>query len=64
METFLKFFEGLPVWVTVLTSVFIALNGVTALTPSSADNRFVNAVLKVLNFLSGNVLLNKNADDK
>ena len=33
------------------------------LTPTKADNKIVNILLKVLNILAGNVLKNKNADN-
>ncbi len=49
-------------WVSVITIVITAANGITMLFPSTANNAFINAVLKVLNFLAVNVLKNKNAD--
>jgi hypothetical protein len=39
-------------------------NIVTMLLPSVSTNPVYNAVMKVLNFLSLNILKNKNADDK
>lgn len=55
-------FEQVPAWVTAITAVCTAATAITALTPSTADDKLLAAVLKVLNFLAGNVLKNKNAD--
>ena len=52
----------LGTWISVITIVITAANGVTMLFPSTADNVFLNTVLKILNFLAANVLKNKNAD--
>jgi len=52
-----------PAWVSALLSVVGGATAVTALTPTKADNKIVNILLKVLNILAGNVLKNKNADD-
>jgi len=40
-----------------------AATAVTALTPTKSDDKIVAVVLKVMNFLAGNVLKNTNADD-
>lgn len=58
------FFEAFPAWLTAITTVVTAATAITALTPSKTDDEIVNKVLKVLNFLAGNFLKNKNADDK
>ena len=50
-------------WVTAATTVITAATAVTALTPTKVDDTVVNVVLKVLNFLAGNFMKNKNADD-
>ena len=49
-------------WVSVITIIIAAANAITMAFPSTADNKFLNAVLWVLNFLAANVLKNKNAD--
>lgn len=49
-------------WVSVITIVVTAANGITMIFPSTANNAFLNAVLKILNFLAVNVLKNRNAD--
>ncbi len=54
----------LGAWVSVITIVITAANAITMLFPSTANNAFLNAVLKILNFLAVNVLQNKNADAK
>ncbi len=50
-------------WVSVITIVVTAANAVTMIFPSTANNAFLNAVLKILNFLAVNVLKNRNADE-
>ena len=49
-------------WVAAVTAVVTACSAITALTPTKADDKSLNGILKVLNFLSLNVLKNKNAD--
>jgi len=51
-----------PTWLTAACEVMAACTAITALTPSTSDDRILNTVLKVLNFLAGNVLKNKNED--
>ena len=52
----------IPVWVKALTVLVTGATAVTALTPSKADNKIVDVLLKILNMLAGNVIKNKNAD--
>ena len=49
-------------WVSAITTVVTACTAITMITPTTADDKFVNFVLKVLNFLAGNFFKNKNAD--
>lgn len=56
--------EKLPVWVNAITGLVTAATAITALTPSRSDDIFLDKVLKVLNFIAGNFLKNKNYDDK
>lgn len=58
------FFDAFPAWLTALTTVVTAATAITALTPTKTDDEIVNKILGVLNFLAGNFLKNKNADDK
>jgi len=50
--------------ITALCGICSSATVLTAITPSKADDAFLNAILRVLNFLAGNVWKNKNADDK
>ena len=52
----------IPVWDKALTVLVTGATAVTALTPSKADNKIVDVLLKILNMLAGNVIKNKNAD--
>lgn len=63
MDSLMTFFDALPAWLVAITSVVTAATAVTALTPTKTDDKIVNAILRVLNFLAGNVGKNKNADD-
>ena len=62
MEMFLNFMSSGPTWLIAACEVMAACTAITALTPSRSDDRILNTVLKVLNFLAGNVLKNKNKD--
>jgi hypothetical protein len=62
METAVSLLESLPAWLVAITALVTAATAVTALTPSKADDKVVNMLLKVLNILAGNFGKNKNAD--
>lgn len=49
--------------IAAVTAVITAATAITAITPTKADDKVLNYVLKVLNFVAGNFLKNKNADD-
>lgn len=49
-------------WITAVTTLVAASTGITALTPTTVDDKIVNFVLKILNFFAGNFLKNTNAD--
>lgn len=55
--------DQLPAWVNALTGLVVAATAITALTPTKSDDKIINSVLKALNFVAGNFLKNKNADD-
>lgn len=55
---------AIPDWVAAITAVVTAATAITALTPTKTDDKIIGSVLKVLNVLAGNVLNNKNKDDK
>lgn len=64
IEMLSTFFEHMPVWVSAITALVTGATAITMLTPTQVDDKILNGVLKVLNVLSGNVMNNKNADDK
>jgi len=66
MESILVFLtsDNFADWVVAITGLVTAATAVTALTKTQTDNKVLSIVLKTLNFLAGNVLHNKNADDK
>ena len=63
METITNLMSNMPAWITAITAVVTAATAITAITPTKADDKIVGTILKVLNFLAGNIGKNKNADD-
>jgi len=63
MTDLLALLDAAPAWLHAITALVTAATAVTALTPSTADDKVLNMVLRVLNLLAGNVGKNKNADD-
>ena len=59
-----EFFAAFPVWLQALITVVTACTAITAITPTKTDDKYIDLVLKALNFLAGNFGKNKNADDK
>jgi hypothetical protein len=51
-------------WISAVTGVIVAANAITVLTPTTADNKILNGILAVLNFIAMNFGKNKNADAK
>lgn len=62
LETIFSYVDQLPVWVTAITGVVTAATAITAITPTKTDDRIIQSILDVLNFLAGNFGKNKNAD--
>lgn len=62
MEWFLSLIESMPVWLSAVTALVVAANGITALTPTKLDNKILNGLSLVLNFLAMNFGKNRNAD--
>ena len=62
MEFIFELIQVAPEWLTAITALVTAANGITMLTPTKADNKIVNTILTVLNILSLNIGKNKNAD--
>jgi len=56
--------DQLPPWIAAITATVTAATAITMLTPTKSDDKILNSILAVLNFLAGNILKNKNADDK
>lgn len=63
MDAILNLLDAAPAWLTAITGIVTAATAITALTPTTADDKAVAMILRVLNLLAGNVGKNKNADD-
>lgn len=63
MDAILNALDAAPAWLTAITGIVTAATAITALTPTTADDKAVAMILRVLNLLAGNVGKNKNADD-
>jgi hypothetical protein len=70
MELILSLVSQAPDWLVAIAGVVTALTGITALTPSKLDDKYlghatkyVNIALKFANMGAGNVGQNKNKDD-
>ena len=50
--------------INAITGIVVAANAVTACTKTTVDNKAINILLKILNFLSMNFGKNKNADSE
>jgi len=64
IQIIIDLYDKLPAWVEAITAIVTAATALTALTPTKTDNKIVDTVLNVLNFLAGNILNNKNADSE
>jgi len=62
MEFIMSTLEIFPAWLQAIMGVVTAATAITALTPSTADDKVINFVLKILNFLAGNFAKNRNKD--
>jgi hypothetical protein len=60
----MSIFVVMPAWLSAITAVVTAATAITMLTPTTADDKIINSILKVLNILAGNFGLNRNADDR
>jgi hypothetical protein len=62
MEFVMSALESFPVWLQAIMALVTGATAITALTPTKADDKAVNFVLKILNFAAGNVAKNRNKD--
>ncbi len=57
--------ENLQDWFAIAGQICLVATGVTAVTGTTSANKYINMILKFINYLmAGNVGKNKNADDK
>lgn len=54
--------EDFTTWLAAITGIVTACTAVTAITPTTVDNKVLDIALKVLNVLAGNIAKNKNKD--
>ena len=71
METIAGLMTQAPSWLLAISGVISALTAVTLLTPTKLDDqalgvatKYVNLLLKLMNMGAGNILKNKNLDEK
>lgn len=60
----LTLLAAITAYIAPVTAVVTAATAITAITPTRSDDKVINTILKVLNILAGNILKNKNKDDK
>lgn len=71
MDTIAGLMAQAPSWLLAISGVISALTAVTLLTPTKLDDqalgaatKYVNFLLKLMNIGAGNILKNKNLDEK
>ena len=62
MEFIMSAFEVFPVWLQAIMALGTGATAITALTPTTVDDRAINWLLKILNFMAGNFGKNRNKD--
>ena len=58
----LELFNNIGQYVAAITATVAAASAITALTPTKTDDKYINFLLNILNFLAINIFKNKNAD--
>jgi hypothetical protein len=71
MEFITSLIKDAPVWLMAISGVMTSLTVITAITPTKVDDvylgkatKFLNMLLKLMNVGAGNVLSNKNKNEK
>ena len=62
MENFLSHFSNLPAWLNAVTLCVSGATAITLLTPTKADDKWLNKILWLLNMVAGNFNKNTNKD--
>jgi hypothetical protein len=62
MEFLMSALESFPVWLQAIMALVTGATAITALTPTTVDDRAIGWLLRGLNFMAGNVLKNRNKD--
>tara|TARA_R100001594_G_scaffold58437_1_gene92400 strand:+ start:2367 stop:2558 length:192 start_codon:yes stop_codon:yes gene_type:complete len=62
MDILIKIAGQLPDWLNAVTALVVGANSITVLTPTKSDDKVVDTILGILNFLSMNFGHNKNKD--
>ena len=62
MEFIMSALESFPVWLQAIMALVTGATAITALTPTTVDDRAINWLLKILNFMAGNFGKNRNKD--
>ena len=62
MENFFSHVSNLPDWLNALTLLVSGATAITLMTPTTADDKWLNKILWLLNILAGNFNKNTNKD--
>ena len=62
MEFIMSALESFPIWLQAIMALVTGATAITALTPTTVDDRAINWLLKILNFMAGNFGKNRNKD--